>query len=81
MQSMGFRELVPYLVCRDVDYPASKRDVRRGRSSAWVRARVLEACMRNLVVKHRQYGASQRQWIRKKVLPRDVAVYKLDTSR
>ncbi|RHY29453.1 hypothetical protein DYB32_005124 [Aphanomyces invadans] len=64
-QAIGFKEFRPYLEAR-----AAGHDT----------ATVLEQCIEQLKIGTRQYAKRQLTWIRNRIVPRNIPVYKLDTT-
>ncbi|KAH9096093.1 hypothetical protein LEN26_017587 [Aphanomyces euteiches] len=66
-QAIGFKEFQPYLAAKE---DTTNPDV----------AKVLEECIVNLKTGTRQYAKRQITWIRNRIVPRNIPVYKLDTT-
>ncbi|KAF0718619.1 hypothetical protein AaE_010609 [Aphanomyces astaci] len=65
-QAIGFKEFQPYLKAKEEGSPDTTT--------------VLAECIEQLKVGTRQYAKRQITWIRNRIVPRNIAVYKLDTT-
>jgi len=63
-QAIGYKEFFPLLDAGDAE---NKEEI-------------LSACVDRLKIHHRQYSKRQLQWIKNRMLPRNVPVFELDTS-
>ncbi|RHY16258.1 hypothetical protein DYB25_008703, partial [Aphanomyces astaci] len=65
-QAIGFKEFQPYLKAKEEGSPYTTT--------------VLAECIEQLKVGTRQYAKRQITWIRNRIVPRNIPVYKLDTT-
>ncbi|RHZ10848.1 hypothetical protein DYB31_005353 [Aphanomyces astaci] len=65
-QAIGFKEFQPYLKAKEEGSPDTTT--------------VLAECIEQLKVGTRQYAKRQITWIRNRIVPRNIPVYKLDTT-